>query len=274
MHIKFKEIIVNKFILLVLVISSLNAKVYYSKVEPYEIRTISSNVSAQVVFSDEKSLGKVLGSEDYIKLDDELDQVELKQLQEKKIYLQDTIKLDEEIVKNYQEILEKKNTNYDRIKLLKIKSTVEKDKEFYDLYTTQNQYLATQKELDNLKIQLLDTSLQIARFNKSIKDKHLSAKGYVLYDLMVKEGQVVSMATPLAKIADISKAILTIYLDEEDVKGINGKKIYIDGQKTEYKIDRLWNITDETHISGYQAQIVVKTPQRFSKLVQIEFKDE
>lgn len=264
----------NRFILLALVTASLNAKVYYSKIEPYEIRTISSNVSAQVVFTDEKKLGKVLDNGDYIKLDDELDQVELKQLKQKSTLLDDTIKLDEEIVKNYQDILEKKNINYDRIKVLKIKSTVEKDKEFYDLYTTQNQYLSTKKELDSLKMQLLDTSLQIARLNKSVKDKHLSAKGYVLYDLMVKEGQVVAMSTPLAKIADVSKAILTVYLDEEDVKGIEKKKIFIDGQKSDYKIDRLWNITDETHISSYKAQIIVKTPQRFSKLVQIEFKDE
>ncbi len=264
----------NKFILLTLIAVSLNAKVYYSKVEPYEIRTISSNVTAQVTFADEKNLGKKLGSADYIKLDDELDLVELKQLRNKTTLLNDTIKLDEEIVKNYQDILDKKNRNYDRIKVLKIKSTVEKDKEFYDLYTTQNQFLSTKKELDSLRMQLLDTSLQMARLDKSIRDKHLSAKGYVLYDLMVKEGQVVSMATPLAKIADVSKAILTIYLDEEDVKGIENKKIYIDGKKSDYKIDRLWNITDETHISSYKAQIVVKTPQRFSKLVQIEFKNE
>ncbi|WP_345991641.1 HlyD family efflux transporter periplasmic adaptor subunit [Sulfurimonas sp. HSL-1716] len=264
----------NRSIFFALIAVSLNAKVYYSKIEPYEIRSISSNVSAQVVFTDEKKLGKLLDADDYIKLDDELDLVELKQLKEKTVLLNDTVKLDEEIVKNYRNILEKKNVNYDRIKVLKIKSTVEKDKEFYDLYTTQNQYLSTKKELDSLKMQLLDTSLQIARLNKSVKDKHLNAKNFVLYDLMVKEGQVVSPGTPLAKVADVSKAILTVFLDEKDVKGIESKKIYIDGQKTNYKISRLWNITDETHISSYKAQIIVKTPHRFSKLVQIEFKDE
>ena len=128
--------------------------------------------------------------------------------------------------------------------------------------------------MDSLKMQKLDASLQIDRLNKSIKDKHLSAKGYVLYDLMVKEGQVVSMATPLAKIADVSRAILTLYLDEADAKEIKNKVIYIDGKKTSYKIDRIWEIADETHISNYQAQIIVKTPKIFSKLVQIEFKDE
>lgn len=264
----------NKFIILAFAAAALNAKVYYSKVEPYEIRTISSNVSAQVLFTDEKKLGKVLDGGDYLKLDDELDQVELKQLNQKISFLDNTIKLDEEIIKNYQNILEKKNINYDRIKSLKIKSTVEKDNEFYDLYATQNQFLSTKKEIDSLKMQKLDASLQIDRLNKSIKDKHLSAKGYVLYDLMVKEGQVVSMATPLAKIADVSRAILTLYLDEADAKEIKNKVIYIDGKKTSYKIDRIWEIADETHISNYQAQIIVKTPKIFSKLVQIEFKDE
>jgi hypothetical protein len=91
---------------------------------------------------------------------------------------------------------------------------------------------------------------------------------------MVKPGQVVGVSTPLAKVADISKAILTIYLDEEDVEGAKKKVVYIDGRRTSYKISRLQNIADLKNISKYMAQIVIDPPKLFSKLVKIELKNE
>ena len=48
-----------------------------------------------------------------------------------------------------------------------------------------------------------------------------------MYSLFVKVGKVVNKATPLAKIADISKAKLTIYLDKTDLIDIDKKTIYI-----------------------------------------------
>jgi hypothetical protein len=48
----------------------------------------------------------------------------------------------------------------------------------------------------------------------------------------------------------------------------------LDGEKTDYKISRVLNISDKTHISKYMAQIIVKSPKIFSKLVKVEFKDE
>ena len=91
---------------------------------------------------------------------------------------------------------------------------------------------------------------------------------------MVKPGKVVGISTPLAKIADVSKAILTIYLDEDDIKDARKKVLYIDGKKTSYKISRFLNIADAKNISKYMAQIIIKSPKLFSKLVKIELKDE
>jgi hypothetical protein len=59
----------------------------------------------------------------------------------------------------------------------------------------------------------------------------LSAEGFVLYDTLVKVGQVVGISTPLAKVADTSKAKLTIFLDEQDVLNAKQKAVYIDGKK-------------------------------------------
>ncbi len=109
---------------------------------------------------------------------------------------------------------------------------------------------------------------------RSIKDKNLSAKGFILYSIDVKVGQVVGMSTPLARIADTSKAILTIYLDEADVSAARTRVVIINGEKTDYKISRILNIADSKNISKYMAQIIIKSPKIFSKLAKIELEEK
>lgn len=250
------------------------AKVYYSKVEPYELRDISSNVSGLVLFIDEDMIGKKLTSKAYINIDDDLDKKELFFVKEKLIYLRDMVSANEKVLKNLEESLKKKRTNYKRIKSLKIKSVVEKDKEFHDLMSSENQFLNTQKEIQNLKVQITDLKLREAHLTRSIEDKSLTAKDFILYSILVKVGQVVSIATPLAQVADISKAKLTIYLDESDVLDAKNRVIYVDGKKTKYKISRILNIADSKNISKYMAQIIIKSPKIFSRLAKIELKNE
>jgi len=261
------------FIILLFLTNFLDAKVYYSKVEPYETRDISSNVTGVVEFIDEDMIGKKLSSKAYIKIDAELDKKELKYLNLKLKELEKIVKVNEAILKNLQESLQRKRINYKQIKDLKIKSRVEKDREFYDLVASENSSLATQKEINNLKVQIDDLKFRKAQLERSISDKYLSDKGFVLYSIDVKVGQVVNKATPLAKIADTSRALLTIYLDGEDLQDAKKRTIYIDGVKTPYKITRLLYIADAQNISKYKAQIVVKAPKTFSKLVQIELKE-
>jgi hypothetical protein len=250
------------------------AKVYYSKIQPYEIRDISSNASGVVLFTDENLIGKKLSTKPYIRIDSKLDREELNSIKNKLVYLRDIISSSEKMLKNQEKALVKKRKNYKKIESLKIKSVVEKDREFYDLINSENQFLNTQKEIQNLKVQITDLKLRRAKLQRSVDDKTLSDKGFVLYAIMVKPGQVVGISTPLAKIADTSKAILTIYLDEEDLKDAKNRVIYIDGEKTSYKISRILNIADMKNISKYMAQIIIKSPKIFSKLVKIELKNE
>ncbi len=262
------------FTFLLLLFTFSFAKVYYSKVQPYEIRDISSNVSGLVLFTDEDMIGKKLGDKAYIIIDDELDKKELQYVQEKLGFLKNMIKINEDVLKNLEKSLEKKQDNYEKIIALRTKSVIEKDKEFYDLVNTQNQLLSTQKEVQNLKVQMADLKLKEAYLLRSINDKNLKAKDFVLYSILVKPGKVVGISTPLAQIADTSKALLTIYLDEDDLLNAKEKTVYINGKKTEYKISRVLNIADSKNISKYMAQIIVKAPKIFSKLAKVELKDE
>ena len=140
------------------------------------------------------------------------------------------------------------------------------------MITSENVYLNTRKEIHNLKINIADLQLRRAHLQRSIADKNVSAKGFTLYSIAVKSGQVVSIATPLAQVADVSRALLTIYLDEEDLPGLQAKKIYLDGKVSEYKISRLLKIADSKNISKYMVQIIIKSPKVFSTLVKVELK--
>ena len=247
---------------------------YYAKVNPYEIRDISSNVSGQVTFIDEDMLGLKLSNKAYLKIDSELDNKELEYLKHKLEYLRNILKISNGVLKNIESSTIRKRANYKRVESLKIKSQIEKDREFYDLISSENILLNTQKEIQNLKVQITDLKLRKAQLIRSLYYKNLKAEGFVLYELLVKPGQVVNLSTPLARIADVSKAKLIIYLNTNDVVEAEKKVVYIDGEKTSYKITRISNIADSKNISKYMAQIVIDAPEIFSKLVKVELKDE
>jgi hypothetical protein len=259
---------------LFLSISTIFAYEYYSKVEPVEVRNISSNVSGVVLRADEENLGKKLSTKAYIKIDSYIDEKELKYTKEKLEFLRGTVAVNEEVLKNLQSSLVRKRKNYESVEALKIKSQVEKDREYYDLINSENQLLNTKKEIQNLKVQITDLKLRHDRLEQIIQDKNLTADGFVLYELSVKPGQVVNISTPLAKVADTSNAKLTIYLNRDDLVDAQKKVVYLNGEKTPYKINRVVNIADSKNISKYMAQIVIDPPNVFSSLVKVELKDE
>jgi len=264
---------VKILVIMILAFTLSSAKVYYSKVEPYEVREISSNVLGLVLFIDEDMIGTKLGSKAYIRIDDELDIKELGFIKDKLEYLQNIVKVNEDVLLNLENSIQRKRENYKKIQDLKFKSTVEKDREFHELISSENQYLSTQKEILNLKVQISDLKLRQTRLLRDVKDKNLKNEGFMLYEILVKTGQVVNVSTPLAKVADIRKAKLSIYLDESDVAGAKEKVIYINGEKTTYKVSRLLKIADARNISKYLAQIIIDPPKLFSKLATIELKD-
>ena len=262
------------YIIMLLMFNTLFAKVYYAKVEPFELRVISSNVSGLILQANEDLIGKVLSSKPYIEIDSVVDMKELKYIRNKLDYMKETINVNENILENLEKNLKRKRENYKKVQSLKFKSSVEKDREFSDLISSENLYLNTKKEINNLKIQITDTKLREVQLIRSIKDKNLKAEGFVLYEMLVKPGQVVGVSTILAKVADISKAKITIFLDEQDLINASKKIVYIDGKKTPYKISRVLNIADSKNISKYMAQVIIKSPKVFSKLVKVELKDD
>lgn len=259
-------------LILLLSVTFAFSNVYYAKVEPYEVRDISSNVNGDVLYANENMLGKKLSAKPFIIIDDQLDKDELNAVNKKLRYFRDTLQVNEKILLNLKEALKRKKKNYKNIEALKIKSRVEKDKEFYDVVNNENTFFTTQKEINSLKANIADLELRKAQLHKNIKDKSIAAKGFVLYELKVKPGKVVTVGTPLATIVNTTKGLLTIYLDEDDLLNAVNKHVYLNGKETNYKLSRISKIADTKNISKYKAQIVVKTPNVFSKLIKIELR--
>jgi len=259
--------------LLSLLITVSFAEVYYAKVEPYEVRTIASFVSGQVVYADENMLGKRLSKRAFIQIDDRLNRDELASVRKKMGYLKDTLSVDEKIIKNLKEVLIRKKENFKRIASLSIKSK-EKDREFYNVVASENSYLATLKEMNSLKTNISDLALKEKQLLKTIQDKSIVADGFVLYALKVKPESVVNIGTPLAVVADISKAIAVVYLNESDLINLNKRVLYINGKKSDYKFTRISKIADSQNISRYRAEIIMKAPKIFSNLIKIELKEK
>lgn len=262
----------KNIILLISFTLGLFASEYYSKAEPYRLYTLQSNVIGLVVKADENLEGKKLLSQEFIIIDDDLDKKELASLKEKKVNYEKSLELNNKMAKNLLVMIDRKNENYERIKDLPIKSSVEKDKEFFDLSNTQNQQLSTLEKIETIYAQLSDTKLRIEQLKRTIEEKHISAPEMILYKLHVKKGQVVSKGMNLAEVADIQKAKLTIFLNTDELIDINKKIIYINDEKTQYKIDKIWPLSDSEHISSYKTEILVEAPKQFSQLYKIELK--
>ena len=248
------------------------AKEHYAKMEPVDIFTISSEVKGKVLQVYENQLGKKLSKVPYILIDDSLDQQDLVATKKKIQAIESMVAVDKDIIQNLEKSVQRKEQNYKSIQNLSVKSKIQKDTIYFDLINTKNQLLSTKKELQNYHLQLADLKYKKAVLEKSINDKKVSSENMVLYELFVKKGQYVTPGMLLAKVADISKGILTIYVDQDELAGITEKKVYINSQETPYKVSRVSFIADSVNISKYKVQIITNPPKIFSKLVKVELK--
>ena len=234
-----------KLLLLLCTPLFLFAKVHYAKVEPYESVILKSAVSALVMDVDLDAEGSVVDQKRVIYLDDRLDKINLKTSKENLLILEETLKRQE--------------SYFQRIDKLKTTSTAQKDNAFYTFASTKTQYL--------------DMQYKIAQLEDSIEKKSIVLNQMYLYEIMVRKGDYVSPGSPLATVADISRAKLVFFLEPAELEQIEDKAVYLNGKKTEYKVDKVWRVADEKFISSYRAEIYITAPQgSFSKLMKVEIK--
>lgn len=263
-----------KYLLSLFVLAlSLNASVYYAKVDPYKSFSIKATASGEVVSVYSEAEGKVSNGGVLIQQDDFLNQKELVTSQQKLEFLKRTLELTQINVNNSKKVEKIRADNYERIKDLKTKSKTSKDAELINLLNASNQVVSLENSLENLKVSISDLEYKIASLKDIINKKSIKInKGFLIYEIHVTKGDFVNVGTPLVEAYDISKGKLTIFLSKEDVKMVDSSVMYINDKATDIKIDKIWKVVDTQNISSYRAEILVPAPKRFSELLKIEFK--
>ena len=260
------------FILLVMPLLLL-AKVHYAKVEPYESVILKSAVSGLIIDVNLDLEGKTVTSDRVIHIDDTLDKLNLNDSKQNIVLLKDMFKLNKDIASTLKNTMQRQESYYKRISRLSTASTTQKDNAYSTFSTAKTQYLSTREKIISLQKQILDMQFKVAKLEDTIAKKSLTLKNKYLYKFLVRVGDFVAPGTPMARVDDANRAKLVLFLEVEELAGLESKSIYFDGNKTDYKVDKVWKVADEKFISSYRAEIVIPAPKDiFSKLIKIEIK--
>lgn len=230
--------------LCLLFISSIFANEYYAKLEPIESYEVKSAVSGKVIFSNSKLEGSKANNSVVIEIDSVVNKVELEQSRNKLKYIDEMLKIE--------------NNNYNRLNQVSSKSEFEKD---------------TQKlKVINLESSKADMIIKIESLKDTISNKKLIEKSNYIYNISVKEGDYVNPGTLLYEAKDLSKGKLEIFVPIASINEIKNKEIYLDGEKSDVKISKIYDVADSVNISSYKVELVLDNVDNFSRLVKIEFK--
>jgi len=251
----------------------LMAKIHYAKVEPYESITLKSAVSALVIEVDLDSEGMLVEGKRVIYLDDTLDHTNFMSSKQSLKLLQQMHDINVDIAQSLAETVKRQEGYFKRISKLSTASKTQKDNAYSNFTSAKTQYLGTREKIITLEKQILDLEYKVAQLEDNILKKSIVLENKYLYKLMVRKGDFVNPGSALAQIEDISKAKLVLFLEPEELLELETKVIYLNGEKTEYKIDKVWRVADEKFISSYRAEIYIPTPEGlFSKLLRVEIK--
>ena len=262
-----------RYILLLLAPLLLFSKVHYAKVEPLESITLKSAVSAQVLEAKIDLEGRRVKTNTIIKLDDKLDKIKLSSSRASIKLIESMIATNRKILLALKESLARQEAYYLRILNIASASKTQKDNAFYAFTNAKTQYFTTKEKIDSLKKQKLDLEFEIARLKDSINKKTITIHNKFLDKLLVHKGDFVNMGTPLAELKDLTSAKLVLFLEADELKDIKRKTIYINDKATDYKVSKIWVVTDKKFISSYRTEIIIKNPKEsFSKLLKVELK--
>ena len=262
-----------KILLVLLSPLLLFAKVHYAKVEPYESVVLKSSVSGLITYVDLDAERTMVASKRVIHLDDKLDIINLEDTKQSIELLGKMLKINKNIATSLKGTVQRQEGYYNRISKLSTASKTQKDNAYSAFTSAKTQYLNTQEKIVNFDKQILDMKYKLAQLEDSIAKKSIVLENKYLYKLIVRKGDFVAPGSPLAQVEDASRAKLVLFLEPEELEQLEEKIVYLDGEKTEYKVGKVWRVADEKFISSYRAEIYIPAPKgTFSKLMKVEIK--
>jgi len=229
---------------------------YEAKVQPFETYIIKAAVGGEVVKTYKNLEAKNLKNALIVKLDDKVEKANLKNIKNQ-------IDILKQEIKNQEEIVKRKKSIYLRYQKLSSKSVEQKDMKFYD-------YIASFNQLLNLKSNLSNLNDQKVKIKDLIDKKNIKFSGY-LYEITVSKDDYVAPGIQVGLGYDISKEKINIFVPIDKINYIKNKKVYINGKKSDFKIYKIWNVTDTKYITSYKVELVGKG-LKLGNIVKIEFK--
>lgn len=220
------------------------ASEYYAKIEPASTYNVKSSVSGKVLYVNKNIESKNIKNGTIVKIDSNVNSIDLKQSKIKLSGLKDILAIEKSTLKSFQKVSSKSKFDKDnqKIKILNVASSIS------DLETK----VATLKDL--------------------ILNKTLKEQNRYIYNIAVEIGDYVNPGTLLYTAMDLTKGKLQIFIPISKANEIKNKTIYLNGEKTDLKISKLYTVSDTKHISSYKCEIDIPSPKEFSLLTKIEFK--
>ncbi len=260
----------RKILLIIILSILLFSQEHFAKLEPIESIIVKSQINGKVITIN--NLEAKVANSLVIRIDDSLDKKDLENIKSSIKILKDIIKINQNLIPILKKNLLKKEKLYKKIVPINATSQNQKDNIFSSFVNAKVQLDSTREKIKNLQNQILSLQKNKNHLLDIISKKNIKVKNMYIYKIYPQVGEFVTVGTPLLKLDNISKAKLTIYLSEDELKSINNKKIYINGKKTDLKFNKIWKIADEEYISSYKAEIILKPFNEFSKLVKVEIK--
>jgi hypothetical protein len=161
-----------------------------------------------------------------------------------------------------KEIVKIKEQNYNAKKRIKQLS-------LYDKNNEKLSFLESKKELvlkeQNIKKLLNEISKKV--FN--IENKYVNT-------IFIKKDEYVNIGDKLFDMYDISNLKITLYLTSKEIKGLKEKSVFIDGVKSDFKVNKINKIKDEVKVSRYKVEFIKRNENVdnyfFNKIVKVEIK--
>jgi len=231
---------------------------YEAKVQPFETYIIKASVGGEIVKTYKNLEAKNLKNALIVKLDDKVEIANLKNIKTQ-------INILNQEIKNQESILKRKKSIYLRYQKLSSKSVEQKDMKFYD-------YMASFNQLLNLKTNLSNLYDQEVKIKDLIDKKNIKFSGY-LYKITVSKDDYVAPGVQVGLGYDISKEKIDIFVPIGEINFIKNKQIYINGKKSNFKIYKIWDVTDTKYITSYKVELIGKG-LKLGNIVKIDFKKE
>lgn len=238
----------KNILILTITLITLNATEYFSKIEPYEKYTISSQVEGKIVYVDKiKEYSFIDKRSSVLKLDTKDEKIQLDTLENLLVLQKDVVKIKEQDYKNKA-----------KVKQLSI----------YTKNQEKLSWIEAKQSLENIKRDIKTQKREIEKKEFYVNDQYLDK-------IFVSHEEYVTTGTKLYTLYNFSKLKLEVFIRDQDIEGLKNRVIFVDGKKSDFIVEKIAQVRDEQRVSTYRvilSRLNSDKSIRFGKIVKVEFR--